>query len=113
MLMSFFLGPHPRRMEVPRLGVYLELQLPAYPTATAMPDSSHVCDRHHSLQQRQILNPLSKARDQTRNLVVPSRICFHGTMMGTPPSHFLKILNKVVVGSTWKKLERDYKKGLL
>ena len=26
----FFLGPHPRHMEVPRLGVQLELHLPAY-----------------------------------------------------------------------------------
>ena len=32
-----FLGPHLRHMEVPRLGVELELQLPAYTTATAMP----------------------------------------------------------------------------
>ena len=30
-----FLGPHLRHMEVPRLGVQLELQLPAYTTATA------------------------------------------------------------------------------
>ena len=28
-----FLGLHPRRMEVPRLGVELELHLPAYTTA--------------------------------------------------------------------------------
>ena len=31
----FFLGPYPRHMEVPRLGVQSELQLPAYATATA------------------------------------------------------------------------------
>ena len=31
-----FLGPHPQHMEVPRLGVESELQLPAYTTATAM-----------------------------------------------------------------------------
>ena len=31
-------------MEVPRLGTELELQLPAYTTATATPDPSHVCD---------------------------------------------------------------------
>ena len=30
-----FLGPHPQHMEVPRLGVERELQLPAYTTATA------------------------------------------------------------------------------
>ena len=29
-----FLGPHPRHMEVPELRVKLELQLPAYSTAT-------------------------------------------------------------------------------
>ena len=32
------LGPHPQHMEVPRLGVESELQLPAYTIATAMPD---------------------------------------------------------------------------
>ena len=31
-------------VEVPRLRVELDLQLPAYTTATAMPDLSHVCD---------------------------------------------------------------------
>ena len=35
-------------MEVPRLGVELELQLPAYTTATAMRDPSQVYDLHHS-----------------------------------------------------------------
>ena len=38
---------------------------------------------HHSSQQRWILNPLSEARDQIRNLMVPSRIRFHCTMTGT------------------------------
>ena len=33
-----FLGPHLWHMEVPWLGVELELQLLAYMTATAMPD---------------------------------------------------------------------------
>ena len=47
---------------------------PAYATATAMQDPSHVCDLHHSSQQRQIMNPLSEARDQTNNLMVPSQI---------------------------------------
>ena len=55
-------------MEVPRLGVESELQLPAYDTATAMRDPSHVFDLHHSSWQRRILNPLSEARDQTHIL---------------------------------------------
>ena len=37
-LFIVFLGPHPQNMESPTLGVELELQLPAYATATAMPD---------------------------------------------------------------------------
>ena len=39
-----FLGPHLWHMEIPRLGVKLELQQLA--TATAMPDLSCVCDVH-------------------------------------------------------------------
>ena len=35
-----FLGPLPWHMEVSRLGVELELQLPPYTTATAMQDLS-------------------------------------------------------------------------
>ena len=38
----------------------------------------------HSPQQRRILNLVSEARDQTRNLMVPSRIRFHCATMGTP-----------------------------
>ena len=37
----------------------------------------------HEPRQRQILNPLSEARDQTRNLMVPSRICFCCATTGT------------------------------
>ena len=60
-----FLGLHLWRMEVPRLGAELELQLLAYATATAMWDPSCVFDLHHSSQQCRILNPLNKARDWT------------------------------------------------
>ena len=38
----FFLGPHLQPMEVPRLGGESELQLPAYTTATATQDPSHI-----------------------------------------------------------------------
>ena len=75
-----FLGLHPWHMEVPRLGVELELQLPAYTTATAMPDPpdpSHVCDLPPRSWQYWILNPLSEeARDRTCNPVVSSWIHF-------------------------------------
>ena len=52
-------------MEVPRLGVELGLQLPAYTTATATSDPSHSCDLQHSSRQLLMLNPLSEARDPT------------------------------------------------
>ena len=58
-----FLGPHPWHIEVPRLGIESELQLPAYATTTATWDLSHVCNLHHSSEQCQVLNPLRKARD--------------------------------------------------
>ena len=77
-------------MEVPRIRVKLELQLWAYATAIATPDLSRIFDLDHSSQQHWILNPLSKARDQTRNLMVPSWIYFHCTMTGTPGWHILK-----------------------
>ena len=73
-----------RHMELPRAGVEMELQLLAYTTATATPDPSYFYDPQHSSQQHQILNPLSKARDQTCNLLVPSRIHFHCATTGTP-----------------------------
>ena len=63
-------------MEVPRLGVKSELQLPVYTTATATQDPSQVCDLHHSSQQHQILNSLSEARDGTCILMDTSRVCY-------------------------------------
>ena len=64
-------------MEVSGLGVESELQLPAYTTATAMPDPSYICDQHHGSYQHQILNPLSEARDQTHILMDTSWIHNH------------------------------------
>ena len=71
------LGLHPQHMEVPRLGVELELHLPAYTTATTMPDLGRVCDLHHSSRQCQILNPLSEARVRICILMDTSRILNH------------------------------------
>ena len=71
-------------MVVPRLGVKLELQLQAYTTATATGDQSHICDLHHSLQQHWIINPMSKARDQTCIPTETVRFITHWTTTGTP-----------------------------
>ena len=85
----FFLQLHLWHMEIPRLGVELELQLPACTTATATPDLSRICNRHCSLWQCWILNPLSKG----------SNLHPHGdnvgfstqwAMMGTPASYLFE-----------------------
>ena len=59
-----FLELHLQQMEVPGLGVESVMQLPAYTTATAMPDPTCICTLHCNLWQQWILNPLSKVRDQ-------------------------------------------------
>ena len=77
-----FLGMHLRHMEVPRLGVELELQLPTYTTVTAKRDLSDLCNPHHSSRQHRILYPLSEARDCI--LMDTSWIHCHWAMTGTP-----------------------------
>ena len=79
-----FLGPCSRHMEVPRLGVESELQLPTYATATATWDPSCIWDLHHSSWQCHIPDALSKARDQAHTLLNASQIHFHCITMGTP-----------------------------
>ena len=61
-------------MEVPRLGVNLELQLSACATAKATQDLSHICDLCCSLLQSWTLNPLSEARNRTHILMDASCI---------------------------------------
>ena len=47
-------------MEVPKLGVKLELQLLVYTTALAAWDPSYICNLHHGSQQRWFPNPLAR-----------------------------------------------------
>ena len=61
-------------MDVPMLGVLLELQPPAYTKATATPDLSCICHLYHSLWPWRILNPLSKTNDGTRILMDTSGV---------------------------------------
>ena len=82
----FFLGPHPKHMEVPRLGVQSEPQSLAYARATATWDLSHVCNLHHSSQQRQIPDPLIEARDWICVFLDASQIYYCWATTGTPES---------------------------
>ena len=60
LFVCLFLGPHPRNLEVSRLGVESQLLPPAH--TTAKPNPSLVFDLHHNSRQCRILNLLS--RDQ-------------------------------------------------
>ena len=60
-----FLWPYLWHMEVPWLGVELELQLPAYITVTAMWEPSRILTPTLQLVAMPVLNPRSEARDQT------------------------------------------------
>ena len=64
-----FLRQHLWHMEVPRLGVQLELQLRPIPQPL-----TRICDLWHSLWQHQILYPLSEGRAQTHILMDTSWI---------------------------------------
>ena len=63
------------------------------------PDLSRICNLHHSSQQCQTLNPLSEARDRTRNLTVPSQIHFCCARTGTPLLTYLRHTVKVYSAS--------------
>ena len=67
-----------------RVGVESELWLLTSATAKATRDPSHICNLYHSSWQRQILNPLSEARDRTCILIGASWIHFLWATMGTP-----------------------------
>ena len=72
-----FLGPHSWHMEVPRLRVESELQLPVFTIAKTTWDPSRVCSLHHRSWQHQILNPLSEARDLSRIFLDTDWVCYH------------------------------------
>ena len=88
----FLLGPHPWHMEVVRLWVVSELQLPAYTTAyttaTATRDPSRVYNLHLSWWQCHILKPLSKARVGTHILMDTSWIVSTAPQQELPSNFF-------------------------
>ena len=85
----FFIELHHQHLEVPRLEVKLELQLPGYAIATAKSDPRHLCDLYHSSRQRRLPYPLSKAGDWTYLPMDTRWICFWCATMGTPSVYIL------------------------
>ena len=84
-----FLEQHPQHMDVPRLGIYLELQLPVYDTVRAMPDPCHIFDLHHRSRQCWILNHWTRPGIKPASSWELFGFLFHWATMGTPRLVFL------------------------
>ena len=93
-------------MEVPRLGVSQELQLPA--TDTAMQDPSHICNLYHSSRQCQTLNPLSEARDQIHKLMVTRQVHYCWVTVELHPPHSYLPFPSVPSVLTWRFTHLDH-----
>ena len=91
-LIFFLLRAAPAAYEVSGLGIKLEHQRLAYATATAMQDLTHNGDLHHTSWQRWILNPLSRARDQTHILIDANWVCYCWATTGPNSSSFAVII---------------------
>ena len=70
-----FLRAYRHLIEIPRLGIELELQLSASTTATAMRNPGCLWDLHHNSWPHGILNPQNKTGDWTHILMDISQIC--------------------------------------
>ena len=90
-----FLCSYLWHMEVPGLGVKLELQLQAYATAMATPYPSHICNLCHNIHQCQILNPLMRPVSNLLPHGYYIGSLTHWDTMGTQKLLFLINLNKL------------------
>ena len=85
-------------MEVPRLGVESDLQLPAYTTDTARQDLSCICDLQPQLMATPDPRPteLSEGEDSTYIVMDTSRIWFCCATTGTLRRvHFKRALREI------------------
>ena len=78
----YFLGSHLWHMEVPRLGVTSELQLPVYTPATQ--DPSHICDLCCSLWQCRSLTHWAKPGVEAASSWILVGFLTHWATTGTP-----------------------------
>ena len=104
-----FLGLHPLHMEVPRLGVKSQPQQHQI--------WARICDPMPQLTAISERNPLSKAGDQTYDLMVPSWILFCCTTKGTPKFFIIKnyifYYNKTFYYEKWGGKKKNVYKGNL
>ena len=88
-ILSFvFLGPHPWHTEVPGLGGPIRAVVAGLHHSHGNARSEPRLQPTPQLTTMLDLNPLSEARDQTHNLMVPSWIHFRCAPVGTPHCGF-------------------------
>ena len=80
----FFLGLHPQHMEVPRLGVKLELQLPAYSTSTATWNLSLIWAYTTADSNARFLTLWAKPGIEPASSWILFSFITHWAIMGTP-----------------------------
>ena len=107
-----FLGPHPWYMEVPKLGVESELQLPAYATAIATPDPSRICDLCHSSRQCWILNHSLRLGIESMSSWILVGFINCWAMTGTPDLFIIESILHRGLLLTRKYIKTFYFKGL-
>ena len=83
-------------MEVPRLGVQSELQLPAYATATEMQDRATSVTYTTAHRNARSLTPLSEAKDRTQFLTATSLIRFCCATTGTLTAQILSLAKNTI-----------------
>ena len=91
---GLFLRPNPQHIEIPRLRVELKLQPPAYATATATPDPSHVCELHPSSCSVRCVAHWVRPRIEPASLWIQDSIINHkGHHEGNPPvCYFYRVI---------------------
>ena len=94
---GFFLGPHPQHMEVSKLGVKMELQLPAYAYTTATWDLSCICELYPTAQG----NARSPAHWVRPGVEHASSWILVGFIGAAPQWELLNCSSKTVFCSTW------------
>ena len=88
--LSFFFKATPAACESSKARGRIGAVVAGLHHSTATRDPSCICNLHHSSWQCQILNPMSKARDQTHILMDISQVHFYWATMRTPNVHILK-----------------------
>ena len=107
------LGLHPTAYGGSQPRGQLELYLPAYPTDTATPDLSHICNLHHSSRHARPLTHWARLRMEPASSWIPVGFVNHRATTGTPGSVFNSSDRRYRTSlSAWDEFEQYSKGGI-